>query len=172
MSIRFEIVRDGYHCLQVVDTATGHTLYLGQTERFSSHLEVMRAPTGPNQPPQLIGEANFPRISRTIDVQVCGDRAVMEHKSVLSGSHVMRTPRFCWEWEKSKFGRDLTLVDQDGNLIARFDNSRNPAKIGMLDVFGAKGPYLDWVVVTALAKIVFQRKRARRGAAATTAVVV
>lgn len=117
-----------------------------------------------------IGHADFHTFSSDVDIQVGNTHGVMQRKGIFSRSSLVGGGPFSWTWESEAFGRNLTLLDDKGFKIAEFDSAAfSFSKRGVLVIRLPMGQgALDWVIVTAMAKMELVRRK-KRGAAAAGA---
>lgn len=172
-AVRLTIFRDSSHGIRIVDQARGETLYVCEGGRFKRDTTITR-PGGRNHPAVMVGTYRFPSFSSDIDISVPGEPMAMERKGMWSDKHIVQSKRFRWQWEKDRaFSRDLNLVDQSGAVLAQFDNAAySMSTAGTLTIRTPISDHdMDCVVVTGLAKIEAQKRRARRAGAASAGAV-
>ncbi|MCJ1429226.1 hypothetical protein MMC29_007139 [Sticta canariensis] len=135
---------------------------------FSSkpHMRFCRPPTTSSTLETQIGSASFRTWSRRLELEFGSSAVHLEPKGFFTRSMEFQSSVGPLTWQHdSAFGRDLRLVNAEGNWLARFEGTVFAwSKSGKLEISGGVqwGPgLLDEIVISGIAMVEAERRRRR-----------
>lgn len=168
-TLQLDIKRDSHNRLSLVSKFDKTVLYRADISHGrNGDISVYQSGTSTSADPR-IGQALFTSLKSDIKIQSGGEMVKMKRKGLFSETHVLNGPGFSWAWEKKGlFSKDVRLLDGQGRVLAEFDNAAfSTSNRGTLTIMGSMDSVtLCWIVVSALAKIEYTRRKAKKAAVA------
>lgn len=161
--------------MTILDSDKTTPIYIVKSNRgsiFSSkpHMKFCRPQTPSSTLETQIGSASFRRWSRALELEFGSSAVYLEPKGFLTRSTKFQSSVGPLTWQHdSAIGRDLRLVNAEGNWLARFEGtSFSWKKTGKLEIAGGVqwGPgLLDEIVISGIAMVEAERRRRNNAAA-------